>query len=330
MDNRWQKLGLDALMDPDDGSDFKLVQQTKKLSSKSKTFSYDKNGVPDLFLSDNSNVTEKQKDFYNEILFPNYDAYDNIGTLLEKGSNSSFTKKLDDEIPYFSKVLELGCGTGQMSLYLHRYGRIIHGVDISTGSLGLGEEFRKKNQIENVFFSRMNVFNLMFKKNYFDVIVSNGVLHHTKNARLAFANLCKHLKPGGLIVIGLYHKYGRLVTNFKQLIAPYIGEKIFYFDRSLRHKKNDKRKLAWEKDQFFNPHETSHTLNEIFQWLKSENIKYVNSIPFSFNPSKNLFDETDKPTPFPLWFKELSLSVNKRQIREGGFFIFVGKKLETS
>lgn len=330
MESRWQEIGLDAFIDPKDGDAFKYFDRTKKLSSNSKTFIFGKNGVPDLFLPDGSEVTEKQKDFYNEILFPNYDAFDNIGTLLEKGSNSSFTKKLDDEIPYFSKVLELGCGTGQMSLFLHRYGRVVHGVDISMGSLNLGETFRKNNQIENVFFSRMNVFNLMFKKDYFDVIVSNGVLHHTKNARLAFGNLCTHLKPGGIIVIGLYHKYGRLITNFKQLLASYIGDKIFYFDSSLRDKKNDKRKLAWEKDQFFNPHETSHSLLEIFQWLKAENIEFLNSIPFTYNPSGNLFDKVEKPNSFALWLNELSLSLNKKQIREGGFFIIVGKKSKTN
>ena len=73
-------------------------------------------------------------------------------------------KVLDLEIPYNSKVLELGCGTGQLSIYLSRYKRIIYGVDISKGSLILGEKFRKENERENVFFSRMNVFNLFLKR----------------------------------------------------------------------------------------------------------------------------------------------------------------------
>ena len=62
------------------------------------------------------------------------------------------------------------------------------------GSLKLGEDFRKKNQINNVHFMRMNLFNLMFYENFFDVIISNGVLHHTKNPKLAFTELTKCLK----------------------------------------------------------------------------------------------------------------------------------------
>ena len=69
-------------------------------------------------------------------------------------------------------------------------------IDLAIKSLELGENFRKKNQIENVFFLRMNVFNLLFIKEFFDVIISNGVLHHTENPKLAFVELTKCLKKG--------------------------------------------------------------------------------------------------------------------------------------
>ena len=105
-----------------------------------------------------------------------------------------------------AKVLEVGCGTGQLSLFLSRYQRKIFSIDLAIKSLELGENFRKKNQIENVFFLRMNVFNLLFINEFFDVIISNGVLHHTENPKLAFLELTKHLKKGGHIVIGLYHR----------------------------------------------------------------------------------------------------------------------------
>ena len=39
--------------------------------------------------------------------------------------------------------------------------------------------------------------------NYFDVIISNGVLHHTHDAKLAFTKLVEKLKPNGIIVADL-------------------------------------------------------------------------------------------------------------------------------
>ena len=95
-----------------------------------------------------------------------------------------------------------------------RYKREIYSVDLSIGSLELGERFRKKNNIENLFFLRMSLFNLFFKKDFFDVIISNGVLHHTANPEMAFTELVKYLKKDGYIVIGLYHKFGRIYTKY--------------------------------------------------------------------------------------------------------------------
>ena len=61
-------------------------------------------------------------------------------------------------------------------------------------SLKLAESFRLRNDINNVFFSKMNIFNLQFKDEVFDYVISNGVLHHTYNTEIAFRNILKPLK----------------------------------------------------------------------------------------------------------------------------------------
>ncbi len=323
---RWEQIGLDAFWDHRSNSSIIFDKKKTSLFSNGESYNFFQNEVPNIFIDDDSKVTSKQSEFYNEVLFPNYDDFDSFATLLEKGANNFFTKSLDSEIPYNSKVLELGCGTGQLSIYLSRYNRIIYGVDISKGSLILGEQFRKKNERKNVFFSRMNVFNLFFKKNYFDIIISNGVLHHTKDAKLAFNILTEHLKPKGLIVIGLYHRYGRLLTNFKQKISPFLGDNIRFFDKTLRKMKNNEKKHAWKLDQFFNPHETSHTLSELIDWFEEKDISFINSIPFTFNSDESIFSKKNKPSKLDLMLREPLLAFNPTQIREGGFFIIIGQK----
>ena len=70
----------------------------------------------------------------------------------------------------------------------------------------------------------MSLFNLFFKEEFFDTIISNGVLHHTENPKLAFIELTKYLKKEGYIIIGLYHKYGRIFTKIRQFIIKFFGD----------------------------------------------------------------------------------------------------------
>lgn len=283
-------------------------------------------GIPNLYYDDNNSLTSTQSKFYNEVKFPNYDDIDNFGTLLDKSSKSIFVKKLDNEIPFHSNVLEAGCGTGQLSIALSRYGRKIHSIDLSEGSLIEAKKFTNKNNIKNVQLYKMNIFNLCFPKNCFDIIISNGVLHHTHNPELALSKLTECLKPNGKIVIGLYHKYGRVVQNIRQKLIKIFGEKIKFIDRRFSENLSERKKYAWFKDQYNNPHETKHSYHEVIQWFKKNNIDFINSIPFNFDINEKIFNRKSILTKSEIFFKEYSMIFNSRQIYEGGFFIMIGQK----
>jgi SAM-dependent methyltransferase len=286
-------------------------------------------GIPDLFFHDNNNITSAQSEFYNDVKFPNYDDIDDFGTLLEKSSKSIFVKKLDDEIPFNSNVLEAGCGTGQLSIALSRYGRKIYSIDLSKGSLIEAKNFIDKNDIKNVQLYKMNIFNLCFPKNYFDVIISNGVLHHTHNPKFAFKKLSECLKPNGIIIIGLYHKYGRIMQNIRQKLIKIFGEKIKFIDRRFLENLSDKKKYAWFEDQYNNPHETKHSYNEVINWFDENNIEFINSLPFTFDVNEKIFKKKSILSKSEIFFKEFCLMFDLRQIYEGGFFVMIGKKNKT-
>ena len=129
------------------------------------------NGIPNLFIDDGNKINKVQSDFYNEIKFPNYNNFDDLGSLIEKTTKNFFLKKLDNEIGYSKKILEAGCGTGKLSIFLSRYKRSIYGIDLSIGSLLEAKKFIDKNNINNVNFYRMNIFKMFFPKNYFDIVI---------------------------------------------------------------------------------------------------------------------------------------------------------------
>tara|TARA_B100000809_G_scaffold161517_1_gene158820 strand:- start:127 stop:1068 length:942 start_codon:yes stop_codon:yes gene_type:complete len=283
--------------------------------------------IPDLFLEDGNSLTKIQSDFYNDVKFPNYDNVEDFGSLLDKSRRSIFVKKLDDEIPMGSNILEAGCGTGQMSIVLSRYARQIYGIDLSKGSLIEAKQFINSNDIKSVHLFRMNIFKLFFEENTFDVIISNGVLHHTYNPKLAFSKLVRVLKPGGIIVIGLYHRYGRIIQKIRQSLIKNFGDSFKFLDKRFREKISDKKKYAWFLDQYKNPSETTHTYLEVLNWFKDENIEFLSSIPFDFNPENKLFQKREAKNRFEIFLKEISLAFNLKQISEGGFFVMIGKKL---
>ena len=283
--------------------------------------------IPDLFLEDGNPLTKIQSDFYNDVKFPNYDDVEDFGSLLDKSRRSIFVKKLDDEIPMGSNILEAGCGTGQMSIILSRYARQIYGIDLSKGSLIEAKKFIDSNDIKSVHLFRMNIFKLFFKENTFDVIISNGVLHHTYNPKLAFSKLVRVLKPGGIIVIGLYHRYGRIIQKIRQSLIKNFGDSFKFLDKRFREKISDKKKYAWFLDQYKNPSETTHTYLEVLNWFKVENIEFLSSIPFDFNPENKLFQKREAKNRFEIFLNEISLAFNLQQISEGGFFVMIGKKL---
>ena len=300
-------------------------------SSKEKLFYFDGkklnvfgNGILSFVNANPDDISKRVSSFYNEIQFPNYEDMEDYASIYDKGRKNGFSKQLDDEIGWGSRILELGCGTGQLSLFLGRGKREVHAVDISPASLILAEDFRERHDIKNVYFLHMDVFDMRYKSETFDFAISNGVLHHTKDARAAFKCLVDVTKTRGYIIIGLYHKYGRVFTKIKQQLAKVIGENVSYFDSVSRKLNSPKKRKAWIRDQFFNPHETSHTPSEVLSWFDESNVEFINLLPHFYESNKPLLQKRDE--------KELSIvddflmAFNRSQITEGGFFVMVGKK----
>src|SRR5262249_33472981 len=136
-----------------------------------------------------------------------------------------------------------------------------------------------------VGFVQMNIFDLGIKDGVFDVVLSSGVLHHTKDARKAFGAIVRKAKPGGIVIVGLYNWFGRLPTLARSKLIPILGQNI---DAVVRNHIHDKRKTEiWIKDQYYNPHETWHSVDEVMEWFEEEGIEYRNCYPPIFGTRGN-------------------------------------------
>lgn len=289
-----------------------------------------KNGIFSFSITDDE--TKKVTDFYKITPFPNYKDNDNKQSILEKGNRNLLARKFKKFIGFKKKVLEVGCGTGQLSIYfsLGTNNKIV-GFDPTIQSLSLAKNFADKNEITNIEFINADIFDDVLVDNYFDFIWCNGVLHHTKDPYKAFEIVTKSLKDKGYILVGLYNKIGRIRTILRKYLSRIFGKKFLeIFDPTLKNLKisNEERK-SWIKDQYFHPIESLHTLDEVLDWFKKNDIEFINSIPscdFEFSQDfENLFEKKSKGSFYSRFLNQISMIFN-RLGSDGGLFIVIGKK----
>jgi ubiquinone/menaquinone biosynthesis C-methylase UbiE len=101
------------------------------------------------------------------------------------------------------QVLEVGGGTGTDLAQFARHGAIVTDVDLSLGHLQLAQEnFRLRGLTGR--FVHHDAESLPFDDATFDLVYSNGVLHHTPNTTRAIAEIRRVLKPGGRVIVMVY------------------------------------------------------------------------------------------------------------------------------
>jgi SAM-dependent methyltransferase len=99
------------------------------------------------------------------------------------------------------RLLEIGAGTGRISLPLHRRGRRVVGVDLSAPML---DRYRAKAAAEGLrapAVLRGDATRLPFRAGSFDAVIEVHVLHLIPSWREAIAEVRRVLSPGGMLLI---------------------------------------------------------------------------------------------------------------------------------
>src|SRR5439155_424572 len=145
-----------------------------------------------------------------------------------------------------ARIVEIGCGTGQMSLYLTRADRLVIGADLTRASLLLGQGAARRFGLARVQFVETDLRRPGLRAGAFDVVYASGVLHHTPNPRASFARIAALARPGGIIVVGLYNAFARIPLRLRRFVARLSGYRWIPFDPVLRERDDEPaRRGAW-------------------------------------------------------------------------------------
>ena len=113
--------------------------------------------------------------------------------------------------------LEIGTGYGRFVDVVQRAGGRIVGVDLSTHSIDLAQDFTGFR--ENVFLVQADLFRLPFERKSFQHVFSIGVLHHTPDTQKAFAAIAPYAAPGGQVSISVYHPSDKVSADRWRVIT---------------------------------------------------------------------------------------------------------------
>jgi ubiquinone/menaquinone biosynthesis C-methylase UbiE len=120
------------------------------------------------------------------------------------------------------KLLDIGCGNGFVTCLYARAGAEVASVDITETAVELTQA-RLKVEGLSADVKQADAEDLPFEDQYFDYVVSFGVLHHTPDTAKAIDEAYRVLKPGGRLLLMLYHRNSfayQLLFRAKRLLQP--------------------------------------------------------------------------------------------------------------
>lgn len=119
------------------------------------------------------------------------------------------------------KVLELGCGTGDM--WKNREGLINMCSQLTLSDFSKGMLVTAKSNIgeyDNVDYKVIDIQEIPFEEETFDVVIANMMLYHVPNIDKGLAEVRRVLKKGGCFYCATYGEHG-IIEYLSKILSAY-------------------------------------------------------------------------------------------------------------
>lgn len=165
----------------------------------------------------NAQSARNSADFYDKFwqyIPENFNDFDEMRAAFITSTIQDFTSgaKLD--------LLDIGCGTGWLSCFIHQYGSVI-GVDYSSKAIDFANEhYMKYGQFFVADSDRDNLG--LGEESKFDVVIASEVIEHVVDHEAFVAQVSSFLKPNGLWIITTPNKrvFSEVSSRYKSVFQP--------------------------------------------------------------------------------------------------------------
>ncbi len=210
--------------------------------------------------------------------------------------------KLPSKIFQNSNLLDLGCGSGQNTIFYDWNGSNCTLVEYDKRSF-----FNAKKLFEKFSKNEFKIYNKdLFKfksKKKFDFVVSNGVAHHTHDIKKNIKIAINFLKSGGMLILGIGETNGFFQRHFQRYILYNISsneEEIIKFSKVLFNENLQRGKKfggRTEKsiiyDTYLNPKIETLSFNEVKKLFKKNKL-YLYSLDEDILDLETFFNTSRK------------------------------------
>lgn len=190
-----------------------------------------------------------------------------------------------------ASVLELGCGTGEHSLFYLKWGAQCTFVEMNDHSYRRAEMLFKKFGAKKGQFKIVNKSIFVYKSSQkHDIVISLGVIHHTSCKEKAFDIKAQHLKNGGFLVLGIGNKAGVFQRNAQRFMLQHLSEGkeermvslanelcSEYLDRAEKYGKRTRESIIY--DIYINPKTDLPSTAEVLKWFARHKLQLYSSWP---------------------------------------------------
>jgi SAM-dependent methyltransferase len=271
------------------------------------------------------------RDFYRQNPFPDFVSHKYcLQHDLYRHANA-YTLLLDNHLPLDSRIIELGCGTGQLSCLLSLRGRRVTGVDFSEVSLAKANALKARLNLKTVDFRLQDITNIVRDDAYerIDAVICNGVFPCLPSSEDVFSRICqKMVRPGTLIILGLYHRWGRMMFRVLRRILPKKSIEACIESMIVKVDEDQLKLESWMKDQGSPVIEVYHTAVQVLSWFNNNDVQWLRSlpgVPGDRSGGTDLFQRpTHTPRPGLHWsLRELFWAFTLW--KTGGYFVVMGQ-----